>query len=95
MKTIQLAVAALVLAAAAPALALGQSATITTGAWSPTKASVRVPVTPVTRSTPITTGTWAPTKPTVRGSSATTMLGVLGTGPGAPTRPSGLLVAAR
>jgi hypothetical protein len=96
MKTLQLAVAALVLAAAAPALALGQSTPMTTGAWSPTKPSATVAVTPSdTRPTAITTGAWAPTKPTVRATSPDSTPTVIGAGPVAPTRPSGVLVAGR
>lgn len=96
MKTLQLAVVALVMTAAAPALGQSQSITITTGAWSPSKASARVATAPSGAvPTPITTGAWAPSKPTVRQASTTTKPLPITTGQVAPSKLSALRAAGR
>lgn len=96
MKTLQFAVVALVLTAAAPALGQSQSITITTGAWSPSKASARGVAAPSGAvPTPVTTGAWAPTKPSVRQANTTTKSLPITTGPVAPSKPSALRAAGR
>jgi hypothetical protein len=95
MKKLQLALAALALVSAAPALAGDRGSNLTTGNRPGTKPTAQLSAPSRNASVTITSGAWVPTKPSARQAGTSTPSAAVATGPVTPNKPGARPVPSR